>query len=90
MVEDGRMFRKTRPHFPPFSLRLVLLSAAILVKIVTMSVIFSLLWPFRRSASAAEKFVAEIFKYEDMALTTSYGLMKSTRAVKLCMWFCVN
>ena len=60
MVDDGRMFRKSRPHFPPFSLRLVLLSAAILVKIVTMSVIFSLLWPFRRSASAAEKFVAEL------------------------------
>ena len=31
-------------------------------------VIFSLLWPFRRSASAAEKFGAELVKYEDMEL----------------------
>ena len=37
-VDDGRMFRKSRPHFQRFSLRLVLLSAGILVKIVTMSV----------------------------------------------------
>ena len=59
-VDDGRMFRKSRPHFPQSSLRLVLLSAAILVKIVTMSVFFSLLWPFRRSARAAETVVAEL------------------------------
>ena len=31
-------------------------------------VVFSLLGPFRRSASAAEKFVAEIVKYEVMKL----------------------
>ena len=37
-VDDGRMFRKSRPHFPQFSLRLVLLSAAILVEIVIMLV----------------------------------------------------
>ena len=37
-VDDGRMFGKSRPHFLQSSLRLVLLSAAILVKIVTMSV----------------------------------------------------
>ena len=36
-VDDGRMFRKSRPHFPQSSVRLVLLSAAILLKIVIMS-----------------------------------------------------
>ena len=55
--------------------------------------IFSLLWPFRRSASAAEKFVAEIVKYEAMKLLRSQQLMNLRsyqEAVKLCMWFCVN
>ena len=37
-------------------------------KTVALEVQRSLLGPFRRSASAAEKFVAEIVKYEAMEL----------------------